>query len=146
MTCKAYAINTDTGELTEWLEVGFSRLWQLNGKSYLVRSDGVYAMDEARTVPDIEASIQLAPSRFGTEQTKRLRYIMTDGEGDVVFTPIYDSVLGNPYIGEVGSDGGIKVGRGNKSRWIAGEFISTSKQFSMTSLRLYFEELSRRSL
>lgn len=145
MTCKAYVINTDTGELSQWLEVGFSRVWMLNGEAYMVRPDGVYKMDAALETPSMVASIQTTPDRLGTEQAKRLLFVMSDGVGDVSITPIYDGVVSQTYEGVVGSDRGIKVGRGNKSRWAALKIDSSSRGFVVNALRFYFEALSRRA-
>lgn len=143
MTCKAYVINTDTGELTQWTEMGFARVWQINGVPFLVRPDGVYRVDETLDISAM-ASIQLAPTRMGTDLGKSLRFVMADGAGDVVVTPIYDGVVGEDYVGELGDGRGVKVGRGNKARWMSVKLAGPAVSLSITALRLYFNELTRK--
>lgn len=146
MTCKAYVINTDSGELSQWLEIGFSRLWMLNGTPYLVRADGVYKMDGALELPETPLSLQLASSRLDSDQLKRLLYVMADGEGAMEFTPLYDTVVGNSVTGDIGDGTRFKVGRGNKSRWLAAQITSTDRKFVLAGLRLYYDILSRKVL
>ncbi len=147
MSCIAYAINSDTHALTKWTEVGFSRLWQLNGKAYLVRADGVHVLAGNEALPAITATVQTAPMNFGTDQLKRTLYATAEGDGVVQVTPVYDAVVNAyTYTEQFTIASRIKFGMGNKARWIAMKIACADKTFKLVSMRIYTQALSRRVL
>lgn len=144
MSCIAYAINRDTGATTRWTDSGFSRLWNLNYKPYLVRADGVYLLDAAATTPVITAEVQLSPMNFGSDQLKRVSYATIEGDGLVEVTPIYDAAVGQTYVEQFTQASRVKFGKGNKSRWMAVKIASADPALRITSINLVPEVLTRK--
>lgn len=144
MTCIAYAVNRDTGALTKWTDVGFARLWMLNGKPYFVRADGVHVLAGAEALPVMTAEVQVAPMNFGTDNLKRALYAIANGDGAVQVTPIYDATVGAAYSEQFTQASRIKFGKGNKSRWLGMKIASTDKALKLTSLMIEAQTLSRK--
>lgn len=118
-----YVINTETGAVTTWNSVSFTKMAQAYGVLYGLSNGTLYTVG-GDTDPDdnlINSVVRFAPSNFGTFFTKRLEalFFMSRETTGIKVTPIYDEIEGREYYSiPVNMDGlratRVPVGKGTK--------------------------------
>jgi len=141
MTCSAYIVNLATNAMSKWIDVAFVRTWKLNGKMYGIAADGVYLIEG---IADTQCTIEIAPNDFESDKMKRMHYAILNGKGESSVTPVYDGIDGTPQLTQFTDNMRVKFGRGAKGRNLGVKIASVAPDFSLESISLYPDELSRR--
>lgn len=149
-----YAINLNTGAVTQFKNCSFDRLVRAHGVLYGLKDGNVYRFggDQDPNSTPINASVRFAPQGFETGMKKRLidTYLFSRIPGALRVLPIYDeteqlaySSLGYEMDGLINHK--VKVGKGNAFHTLGLVVENTDGgTFDVGALRLNVQTLSRR--
>lgn len=149
-----YAVNLNTGAVTQFKNCSFDRLVRAHGVLYGLKDGNVYRFggDQDPNSTPINASVRFAPQGFETGMKKRLidTYLFSRIPGALRVLPIYDeteqlaySSLGYERDGLINHK--VKVGKGNAFHTLGLVVENTDGgTFDVGALRLNVQTLSRR--
>jgi hypothetical protein len=116
---EALVMNVVNNAVTRYVNYPFMHIATIGGKSYGVKSDGLYLLDgNTDLTAAINGTIITMEDDFGIFQSKNVPYVYLNGDDTYKVTPIVDGV-NKPSVKSTFKGRKAHPGRGNKGRYWA---------------------------
>lgn len=152
----AYALNAETGAISEYSNFPFNAVAQFNGKTYAAADSGLYELTgDTDAGTSINASVRYGLTDFGNDSQKRIQSaaLGITSDNQMVLKAIYVDggkkreswYLLKSQTADSFREGVIHIGQGLMSRYWGFEIHNVGGgDFEMDSIKLYPVVLSRR--